>query len=74
MAYNSINRNQLHTAKKKFDFPNKLITLVKITMQNSQCHTKLQSELSELLNITNGLMLHNSLASLLFFVYCNIAL
>jgi hypothetical protein len=55
---------------KEFNFPNKLIRLVKITMENSQCRIKLQSELSKPLNTINGLIQSDSLACLLF----NIAL
>jgi sorting nexin-29 len=69
-AYNSINRNQLYITMKEFNFPNKLIRSVKITMENSQCHIKLQSELSKPLNTINGLRQGDSLACLLF----NIAL
>jgi sorting nexin-29 len=65
-AYDSINRNQLYIAIKEFNFPNKLIRLVKITMENSQCHIKLQSEISESLNTINGLRQGDSLACLLF--------
>jgi sorting nexin-29 len=51
---------------KEFSFTNKLIRLVKITMQNSQCRIKLQSELSKPLNTINELRQGDSLTCLLF--------
>jgi hypothetical protein len=66
-AYDSINRNQLYIAMKEFNFANKLTRLVKLTMENSQCHIKLESELSKPLNTTNGLRQGNSLLACLLF-------
>jgi hypothetical protein len=40
-AYDSINRVQLFAAIKEFNFPDKLVGLVKVMMENSQCLFKL---------------------------------
>jgi sorting nexin-29 len=54
----------------EFHFPDKLIRLVKATMENSQCQVKIQAELSDPLKTMSGLRQGDSLACLLF----NIAL
>jgi sorting nexin-29 len=69
-AYDSINRNQLFAATEEFRIPDKIVRLVKATMENSQCHVRVQSELLDLLRGMNGLRQGDSLVCLLF----NIAL
>jgi sorting nexin-29 len=54
----------------EFQFPDKLIRLVKATMENSQCQVKIQADLSDPLITMSGLRQGDSLACLLF----NIAL
>ena len=50
--------------------PYKLISLVKATMDNSQCRVRIQKDLSDIFTVKNGLRQGDSLACLLF----NIAL
>jgi hypothetical protein len=48
-----------------FRIRDKLVILVKASMENSQCQVKVQSELSAPLRVKNGLRQGDSLASLL---------
>jgi sorting nexin-29 len=48
----------------KFDFPDKLLRLVKLIMESSQCYIKLKFALLKPFNITNGLKQGDSLACL----------
>jgi sorting nexin-29 len=54
----------------EFQLPDKIIRLVKATMENSQCQVKIQADLSDPLITMSGLRQSDSLACLLF----NIAL
>jgi sorting nexin-29 len=69
-AYDSINRNELYKTVETLNMPSKLITLVKLTMKDTQNCVRIQSDLSE--SIYTGKWLHqgDALACLLF----NIAL
>lgn len=51
---------------KEFDIPRKLINMVQITMNNSHCHVRIQTDLSEPLKTLNGLRQGDSLSCLLF--------
>jgi len=65
-AYDSINRHSLYAAMKEMNIPQKLIALVKATMNNTQCRVKIQNKLSEPINIANGVRQGDALACLLF--------
>jgi sorting nexin-29 len=69
-ACDSINKAQLYITMQELQFPDKLIRLVKATMENSQCQVKIQADMSDPLITTSGLRQGDSLACLLF----NIAL
>jgi hypothetical protein len=51
---------------KAFKFPDKLVILVKGTMESSQCLVTMQSDLSDTLKIMNTLRQCDSIAGLLF--------
>lgn len=65
-AYDSIKRPQLYAAMEEFEIPRKLIRMVKATMENSMCKVRVQNELSESFETTNGLRQGDSLSCLLF--------
>ena len=65
-AYDSIKRNELYLAMKEFKIPDKLIRLVKITLENSQNLVRIQSATSEPFQKTGGLRQGDSLSCLLF--------
>ncbi|PSN43351.1 hypothetical protein C0J52_15555 [Blattella germanica] len=69
-AYDSIDRNNLYAAMEDLEIPKKLITLVKVTMENTQSKIKIQNKLSNPVTIKNGVRQGDSLSCLLF----NIAL
>jgi sorting nexin-29 len=69
-AYDSIDRSSLYAAVEELNIPQKLIVLVKATVNNTQCRVKIQNRLSEPINIKNGVRQGGALACLLF----NIAL
>ena len=54
----------------ELNIPQKLIALVKATMNNTQCRVKIRNRFSEPINVKNGVRQGDALASLLF----NIAL
>jgi len=47
-AYDSINRHSLYAAMKEMNIPQKLIALVKATMNNTQCREKIQKNYQNL--------------------------
>jgi len=65
-AYDSINRHSLYAAVKEMNITQKLIALVKATMNNTQCRVKIQNKLSEPINIVYGVRQGDALACLLF--------
>jgi len=69
-AYVSIDRRCLYAAMEELNIPQKLIALVKATMNNTQCRVKIQNRFSEPINVKNGVRQGDPLACLLF----NIAL
>jgi sorting nexin-29 len=70
VAYDSIDKRHLYAAMEELNIPQKLIALVKATMNNTQCRVKIQNRLSEPINAKNGVRQGDALACLLF----NIAL
>jgi sorting nexin-29 len=69
-AYDSIDRRRLYAAMEKLNIPQKLIALVKATMNNTHCRVKIENRFSEPINVKNGARQGDALACLLF----NIAL
>jgi sorting nexin-29 len=69
-AYDSINRFNLYIAMKELQIPKKLIALALTTLKNSKCQIKIQNNLSDPMEIKNGLRQGDAIACLLF----NIAL
>ena len=65
-AYDSIDRSRLYAAMGEMNIPQKLIALVKATMNNTQCRVKIQNRLSAPINIKNGIWQGDALACLLF--------
>ena len=64
-AYAGINRAKLFTTMNEFGIPGKLTTLFMNALEGSQCRVKVQTDLSEPLQITNGLRQGYSLSCLL---------
>jgi len=65
-AYDTIKRGQLYNAMSEFNIPNKLIRLMRMTVENTQSQVRIHSDLSDLITTKKGLRQCNSLASLLF--------
>jgi len=53
-AYDSIDRCHLYAAMEELNIPQKLIALVKTTMNNTQCRVKIQNRFSEPIKVKNG--------------------
>ena len=65
-AYDNVEREKIYRALEYFQIPNKLIRLVKATMDNMAAKVQLQTEMTELLEIRDGLKQGDGLAPLLF--------
>lgn len=65
-AYDSIIRVKLYEALYSLEIPRKLIDLVMMTMKNVRCRIKIQNNISESLEVRNGLRQGDALACLLF--------
>ena len=46
-AYDTIEKDQLYNAMREFKIPNKLIRLIRMTMENTQSQVRIQSDLSD---------------------------
>ena len=53
-AYDSIVRRRLYAAMEELHIPQKLIALVKATMNNTQCRVKIKNRFSKPINVKNG--------------------
>jgi len=69
-AYNSIHRQSLYNIMEEFGIPQKLVTLTKICMENTQYKIRVESTVSEDFEVRIGLKQGDSLSPTLF----NIAL
>ena len=69
-AYDSINRKQLILAMIQFNFPSKLIRLIRMTLEEVKCKVKIQNNLGNEFECNTGLRQGDALSCLLF----NIAL
>jgi sorting nexin-29 len=69
-TYESVDRRLLYAATEELNIPQKLIALVKATMNNTQCRVKMHNRFSAPINVKNGIRQGDALACLLF----NIAL
>ena len=61
-AYDSINRDKLYTIMHEFGIPGKLVRLTQVTMQQTEAQVKVDSQLTEPINITRGLKQGDGLA------------
>ncbi|GFS88866.1 putative endonuclease-reverse transcriptase [Trichonephila clavipes] len=69
-AYDSIHRKTFIAAMKEFEIPDKLLKLISLTLSETKIVVKVQNDLSDQLEIKNGIRQGDVLACLLF----NIAL
>jgi hypothetical protein len=65
-AYNSINRNKLLLIMINFGIPQKLVKLVKMTLENSKCRVKIQGVLSQQFDVKGGVRQGDPLSTVLF--------
>jgi sorting nexin-29 len=65
-AYDSIVRRRLYAAMEELNIPQKLIALVKATMNNTQGRVKIQNRLSTPINVKSGVLQGDELACVLF--------
>jgi hypothetical protein len=54
-AYDPVRREQLYNAMSEFNIPNKLISLTRMTMENTKSQVRIQSDLSHPLTTKKGL-------------------
>jgi len=65
-AYDKIKTDQLCNAMGEFSTPNKLVRIMRMTMENTKSHVRIQSDLSDSIIAKKGLKQGDSLACLLF--------
>jgi len=65
-AYDSINRNQLWIALEDFDFPSKLVRLIRNCNSNTFCKVRYLGETSIQFEVRNALRQGDALSSTLF--------
>lgn len=65
-SYDSINRNQLYQALGELGIPRKLVRLVRMTMNETQCSIRIGGMMSDTLSIKNRVRQGDALACLLF--------
>lgn len=65
-AYDSINREKLYTIMLNMNIPPKLVRLVRTTMLNTLCSVKINGELTEQFEVSQGLKQGDGLAPMLF--------
>lgn len=65
-AYDSVIRANLYATLYEFGIPDKLVRLIKMTMQNIVCHVKIKCDTSRPFEPKNGLRQGDALACLLF--------
>jgi sorting nexin-29 len=65
-AYDTTERKQLYSAMSEFNIPNKLIRIIRMTMENTKSQVRIQSDLSDPIIAKKGLRQGDSLAFLLF--------
>jgi hypothetical protein len=53
-AYDSVDRRFLYNTLKEFGIPNKLVSLIKMTLENSKSKVKIQGQMSEVLQVKRG--------------------
>ena len=51
-AYDSINRDKLYTIMDEFGIPGKLVRLRQVTMQQTEAQVKVDSQLTEPINLS----------------------
>jgi sorting nexin-29 len=65
-AYDSIQRKKLYTIMYEFGLPPKLVRLVRATVTGTEAHVKVQTELTDTFEITQGPKQGDGLAPVLF--------
>jgi hypothetical protein len=65
-VYDSVCRGQLFQVMRKFRIANKLVNVVKMTLEGSKCRVKVQGSLSQYFTIRNGLRQRDPLSTVLF--------
>ena len=65
-TYDSIDKRSPYAVMEELNIPEKLIALVKATMNNTKCRVKIQNRLSEPITVKNGVRQGDVLACLLF--------
>ncbi|XP_013163277.1 PREDICTED: uncharacterized protein LOC106114561 [Papilio xuthus] len=65
-AYDNVDRAFLYEAMREINIPEKLIRLTKMTLQNTKCKVKVESDYSEPFYTFNGLRQGDALSCLLF--------
>jgi hypothetical protein len=65
-AYDNVCRGQLFQIMREFGIPNKLVNVVKMTLEGSKCRVKVQGSLSQYFTIRNGLRQGDPMSTVLF--------
>ena len=65
-AYDSVDRTQLYCALEELSIPQKLVRLIKMTMDSSRCRIRVGSDDSEEFKVSSGVRQGDALACLLF--------
>jgi hypothetical protein len=65
-AYDSVIRKKLWRVMEEFGFPNKLISLTKLTLNGAKSRVRIRNKLSDVFDIEEGLRQGDPLATLLF--------
>jgi sorting nexin-29 len=65
-AYDSVNRNKLFLIMRNLGIPWKLVSLVKMTLENIKCRVKIQGELSQQFDVKSGVRQGDPLPTVLF--------
>jgi hypothetical protein len=61
-----VDRRFLYNTLKEFGIPNKLVSLIKITLENSKSKVKIQGQMSEVFQVKRGLKQGDALSTVLF--------
>jgi hypothetical protein len=65
-AYDSVNMNKLLLIMINLEIPRKLVSLVKMSLENSKCRVKIQGELSQQFDVKSGVRQGDPLSTVLF--------
>jgi sorting nexin-29 len=65
-AYDNVCRGQLFQIMRELGIPNKLVNVVKMTLEGSKCRVEVEGSLSQYFTIRNGLRQEDLLSTVLF--------